>query len=93
MGEAEELWEKRINLLRNYQINKETFAYAKYTAIFLHALPSFHDLNTSIGDDIYNKYGLDAMEVTNDVFKSERSKVFDEAENRMHTIKNLFMQH
>ena len=89
MGESEELWDKRIKLLRDYQINKDTFALAKDTAIFLHALPSFHDLNTSIGEDIYNKYGLEAMEVTNDVFKSDRSKVFDEAENRMHTIKAL----
>ena len=89
MGESEELWDKRIKLLRDYQINKDTFALAKDTAIFLHALPSFHDLNTEIGEDIYNKYGLEAMEVTNDVFKSDRSKVFDEAENRMHTIKAL----
>ena len=89
MGEADELWEKRINLLRNYQINKDSFALAKDTAIFLHALPSFHDLNTEIGEDIHKKYGLEAMEVTNDVFKGERSKVFEEAENRMHTIKAL----
>ncbi len=87
MGEPDELWEKRINLLRNYQVNKKTFALAKDTAIFLHALPSFHDTNTNIGQDIYKKYGLKAMEVTDDVFLSKNSKVFDESENRMHTIK------
>ena len=87
MGEPDELWEKRINLLKPYQVNKESFAKAKENAIFLHALPSFHDLNTTIGQDIYKKYGLTAMEVTDDVFMSERSKVFDESENRMHTIK------
>ena len=87
MGEADELWEKRINLLRNYQVNKKTFALAKPNAIFLHALPSFHDTETTIGEDIYKRYGLKAMEVTNDVFLSKNSKVFDESENRMHTIK------
>ena len=87
MGEPDELWEKRIKLLKPYQVNKETFSFAKDNAIFLHALPSFHDLETTIGQDIYNRYGLKAMEVTNDVFLSERSKVFDESENRMHTIK------
>jgi len=89
MGEKEELWEKRINLLKDYQINIDSFSYAKKDAIFMHALPSFHDLNTSIGKDIYEKYGLEAMEVTDDIFKSEHSKVFDESENRMHTIKAL----
>ena len=87
MGEPDELWEKRIKLLKPYQVNKETFSFAKDSAIFLHALPSFHDLETTIGQDIYKKYGLKAMEVTNDVFLSPRSKVFDESENRMHTIK------
>ena len=87
MGEPDELWAKRINLLKPYQVNKESFARAKDTAIFLHALPSFHDLNTTIGQDIYKKYGLTAMEVTDDVFMSNHSKVFDESENRMHTIK------
>ena len=87
MGEPDELWKKRINLLKNYQVNKKTFALAKDTAIFLHALPSFHDTNTSIGQDIYKKYKLKAMEVTDDVFLSKQSKVFDESENRMHTIK------
>ena len=87
MGEDDSLWEKRINLLKPYQVNKESFSKAKDTAIFLHALPSFHDVNTTIGQDIYHKYGLEAMEVTDDVFMSNNSKVFDESENRMHTIK------
>ena len=87
MGEPDELWAKRINLLKGYQVNKELMAHAKDTAIFLHALPSFHDVNTTIGQDIYHKYGLTAMEVTDDVFLSKQSKVFDESENRMHTIK------
>lgn len=87
MGEPDELWEKRINLLKNYQVNKELMSKAKNEAIFLHALPSFHDTNTTIGKNIYDKYGLTAMEVTDDVFMSNKSKVFDESENRMHTIK------
>ena len=87
MGENEKLWEERINLLKDYQVNKKSFAIAKPSAIFLHALPSFHDLNTNISKKIHKKYRLTAMEVTDDIFNSGRSKVFDEAENRMHTIK------
>ena len=87
MGEPEELWEKRINLLKDYQVTMDKMKLAKPTAIFLHALPSFHDLNTTIGKNIHEKYGLEAMEVTNEVFTSPQSKVFDESENRMHTIK------
>ena len=87
MGEPDEIWKSRIDLLQKYQVNKETMAIANENAIFLHCLPSFHDLNTTIGKDINKKFGLTAMEVTDDVFLSEQSKVFDEAENRMHTIK------
>lgn len=87
MGEPAEVWEKRIHDLKPYQVNDTAFSYAKDRAIFLHCLPSFHDLNTKIGREIYEKYGLKEMEVTDSVFESERSKVFDEAENRMHTIK------
>ena len=87
MGEPEELWAKRIELLRPYQVNKELMAMAKPTAIFLHCLPSFHDRNTTIGEDIYQKFGLPAMEVTDDVFLGKQARQFDEAENRMHTIK------
>ena len=87
MGEPEELWEKRIKLLRPYQVNKELMAMAKPTAIFLHCLPSFHDRNTTVGENIYQKFGLEAMEVTDDVFLGTQARQFDEAENRMHTIK------
>lgn len=89
MGEDDSVWENRIKLLRPYQINKEVISNANERAIFLHCLPSFHDLNTKIGKDIYDKFGIPEMEVTNDVFESEHSKVFDEAENRMHTIKAI----
>ena len=87
MGEPDEIWEKRIKLLKPYQVDKEKMSIAKNNAIFMHALPSFHDQNTSIAVDIYNKFGVPEMEVTNEVFESEQSVVFDEAENRMHTIK------
>jgi ornithine carbamoyltransferase len=87
MGEAAELWEKRIKLLSPYQVNDEVMANANPEAIFLHCLPSFHDLETSIGREIHEKFGLKEMEVTDKVFRSAQSKVFDEAENRMHTIK------
>jgi len=87
MGEPAELWEQRIKLLRPYQVNKELMAMAKPTAIFLHCLPSFHDRETTIGEDIYQKFGLEAMEVTDDVFLGKQARQFDEAENRMHTIK------
>ena len=89
MGEPEEIWKSRIELLKDYQVNENMFSLAHEDAIFLHCLPSFHDLKTEIGKDIYEKYGLDSMEVTNDVFLSSRSKVFEEAENRMHTIKAI----
>ena len=87
MGEPDEIWEKRINELKKFQVNKEAMSYAKDTAIFLHCLPSFHDLKTTIGAEINEKFGLPEMEVTDEVFESPQSKVFDQAENRMHTIK------
>lgn len=87
MGEPDEVWKERIDLLKPYQVNKKVMNNAKKNAIFLHCLPSFHDLKTSIGQEIYEKYGLKEMEVTDEVFESSQSKVFDEAENRMHTIK------
>ena len=87
MGEDKEKWGERINLLRPYQVNMEMMNRAKSTTVFLHCLPSFHDLNTKVGKEINEKFGLTEMEVTNEVFESERSIVFDEAENRMHTIK------
>lgn len=87
MGEDKALWEPRIKALKPYQVNKEVMAMAKPTAIFEHCLPSFHDRNTTIGEEMYEKYGLEAMEVTDDVFLGTQAREFDEAENRMHTIK------
>ncbi|CUX72195.1 Ornithine carbamoyltransferase [Clostridium sp. C105KSO15] len=87
MGEPEEVWESRINLLKKYQVNDAIMRNAAENAIFMHCLPSFHDTHTTIGAKIYEKYGLSEMEVTNEVFESRQSVVFDEAENRMHTIK------
>ena len=87
MGEPDEIWKERINLLRPYQVNKHIMENADKDAIFLHCLPSFHDLKTTIGVDIHDKFGLKEMEVTDEVFESNQSKVFDEAENRLHTIK------
>jgi len=87
MGEPEEMWETRIKLLKPFQVTKAVMDRADPDAIFLHCLPSFHDLNTKIGNEINEKYGIPEMEVTDEVFSSPQSKVFDEAENRMHTIK------
>lgn len=87
MGEPDEVWNERIKLLQKYQVNSQVMGNAKENAIFLHCLPSFHNLETTIGQDIYKKFGLKEMEVTDEVFSSSKSKVFDEAENRMHTIK------
>ena len=87
MGEPDEVWETRIKLLKDYQVNKAAMANAKPDAIFMHCLPSFHDTKTTIGADIAKKFGIPEMEVTDEVFESPQSVVFDEAENRMHTIK------
>ena len=87
MGEPAEVWDARIKALLPYQVNAELMAKAGKDTIFLHCLPSFHDLNTVIGKEIGEKYGLSAMEVTDEVFESAQSLVFDQAENRMHTIK------
>ena len=87
MGEPEEVWESRIRLLKKYQINAAAMANAAPTAIFMHCLPSYHDTKTIVGSQIAEKYGITEMEVTDEVFESDRSVVFDEAENRMHTIK------
>ena len=89
MGEPDEVWEERIKALLPYQINKAVMDNASKDAIFMHCLPAFHDLKTTIGKEISRKFGLDEMEVTDEVFESEQSVVFDEAENRMHTIKAI----
>ena len=87
MGEPDNVWAERIRALLPYQVNAAVMENAGKDAVFMHCLPSFHDLNTTIGKQIHDKYGLEAMEVTDEVFESEQSIVFDEAENRMHTIK------
>ena len=87
LGEDKEKWGERIEQLQAYRVTMEMMQMARPGAIFLHCLPSFHDLNTSIARDVNEKFGLTEMEVTNEVFESEQSAVFDEAENRLHTIK------
>ncbi len=87
MGEPDDVWEKRIKDLMPYQVNKKVMDNASKDAIFMHCLPAFHDLKTTIGKEISEKFGIDEMEVTDEVFESPASVVFDEAENRMHTIK------
>ncbi|MBQ9058116.1 MAG: ornithine carbamoyltransferase [Atopobiaceae bacterium] len=87
MGEPAELWEKRIALLEPYRVTSELLDKAAPDAIFLHCLPSFHDTQTDVGAEIYERFGISEMEVTDELFESERSLVFDQAENRMHTIK------
>ena len=87
MGEPDEVWESRIKELTPYRVTSEMMANAGPQCKFMHCLPAFHDVNTTIGMDIYKKFGIECMEVSDEVFESEASIVFDEAENRMHTIK------
>lgn len=87
MGQAEELWKSRIELLSPYRVTSEVMAKANPNAIFMHCLPSFHDTKTTIGAEIAEKFGVTEMEVSDEVFESDKSRVFQEAENRMHTIK------
>lgn len=87
MGEPEEVWEERIKELTPYKVTMDVMRNAGEQAIFLHCLPAFHDLQTDIGREMNEKFGIEDMEVTDEVFESEQSVVFDEAENRMHTIK------
>lgn len=89
MGEPDEIWEKRIAELSPYQVNADIMAAAKPNAIFMHCLPSFHNTETGIGADIAKKFGITEMEVTDEVFESDQSVVFEEAENRMHSIKAI----
>ena len=91
MGEPDEVWEERIRELSPYKVTKKVMDNAKKDAIFLHCLPAFHDLKTKIGKEMGERFGIEDMEVTDEVFESEQSKVFDEAENRMHTIKAVMM--
>ena len=87
MGEPVEVWEKRIKDLSPYQVNTAVMDIAGENSVFMHCLPSYHDLNTEVGKQVGEKFGRDSLEVTDEVFESKRSIVFDEAENRMHTIK------
>ncbi|MFZ1290871.1 MAG: ornithine carbamoyltransferase [Melioribacteraceae bacterium] len=92
MGEPKEVWEERIKLLKPYQINMKIIkATGNPNVKFMHCLPAFHNRETKMGEDIFQKFGLDGMEVTDDVFESENSIVFDEAENRLHTIKAIMV--
>ncbi len=92
MGEPDEVWEERIKLLKPYQVNMDVIkATGNENVKFLHCLPAFHNRETKVGEEIYQKFGLDGMEVTEDVFESKYSIVFDEAENRMHTIKAVMV--
>ncbi|RDY30637.1 ornithine carbamoyltransferase [Lachnotalea glycerini] len=91
MGEPAKVWESRIEELSEYQVNKKTMSYAKADSIFMHCLPAFHDLKTTIGKEMNDKFQVNEMEVTDEVFESKASVVFDEAENRMHTIKAVMM--
>ena len=87
MGEPDEVWEKRIRELSPYRITMQRLEQAGPDCVFMHCLPAFHDLKTTVGKQIYERFGISCMEVTDEAFESERSIVFDEAENRMHTIK------
>ena len=89
MGEPAELWEERIKLLSPYQVNNRVIDLMAPTGIFMHCLPAFHDTETTIGAEIAERFGITEMEVTDEVFRGSRSRVFDEAENRMHSIKAI----
>ena len=92
MGEDDSVWAERIKLLKPYQVNAELVALTGNPLVkFLHCLPAFHDRSTEVGEEIFQKFGLEGLEVTNDVFESERSIVWDQAENRMHTIKAVMV--
>ena len=91
MGEPDEIWAERLKDLMPYQVNSTVMQNAKPEAIFMHCLPAFHDLKTKIGREVYEKFGYSELEVTDEVFESAQSVVFDEAENRMHTIKAVML--
>jgi ornithine carbamoyltransferase len=91
MGEPKELWETRINLLKNYQVNKNLLKLAKPEVIFMHCLPAFHNNETKVAQEVEKTFGISELEVTEEVFESSASVVFDQAENRMHTIKAIML--
>lgn len=92
MGESPDLWGERIKLMLPYQVNSKLMAMTKNpNTKFMHCLPAFHNTDTRVGKEIYEKYGLEALEVTDEVFESKASIVFDQAENRLHTIKAILV--
>jgi len=92
MGESEDVWTERIRLLKPYQVNRAAMQKTGNPQVkFLHCLPAFHDRQTEVGEAIFKKFGLEAMEVTDEVFESPASIVFDQAENRLHTIKAVMV--
>jgi ornithine carbamoyltransferase len=92
MGEPDDVWKERIELLKPYQVNAETMKLTGNRDVkFMHCLPAFHNTDTQVGKEIFEKYGMPALEVTDEVFESPASVVFDEAENRMHTIKAVMV--
>lgn len=91
MGEPDSVWDERVKLLKSYQVNSNLMSYAAPHVLFMHCLPSFHNRETVVGEQVYEKYGLDGVEVTEEVFEGPHSIVFDEAENRLHTIKAVMV--
>ncbi len=92
MGEDASVWDERVKLLKPYQVNAALVALTKNPQVkFMHCLPAFHDRNTKVGEEMFERFGMDGLEVTNDVFESERAIVWDQAENRMHTIKAVMV--
>jgi ornithine carbamoyltransferase len=92
MGEPPDAWESRVELLRDYQVSADVLARTGNPQVkFMHCLPAFHDRDTTVGEQVYQLTGMDALEVTDDVFESEHSIVFDQAENRVHTIKAVMV--
>ena len=92
MGEAKEAWAERVKLMKPYQVNRDVLDKTGNPGVrFLHCLPAFHNRETTVGVEVYDKFGLDGIEVTEEVFESPHSIVFDQAENRMHTIKAVMV--
>ena len=89
MGEPDEVWDQRIKSLLPYQVNADVMSMTASDSVFLHCLPAYHDTKTAVGAMVAEKSGIEELEVTDEVFESEKSRVFDEAENRMHAIKAI----
>ncbi len=91
MGEAKEVWQDRISKLLKYKVTEELISYGEKDSIFMHCLPAFHNTETTVAKEIMKEFGIDEMEVSNSVFEGEKSVVFDQAENRLHTIKAVMV--